>query len=288
MIFPALMRSTYQPLTGTLPRPVQRRGQAPVVGGFDNFLRPLVERSATSSRLQCREIGEFYHGTQRFFIPRLIFRGPPGGGDLVRLGVFASIHGDEPEGAFALRELLLELDRQPELAMGYELVVYPVCNPSGFEDHTRRSRAGRDLNREFWRGSKQPEVYFLERELGVMEFDGLISLHSDDTAEGVYAYVRGATLTEALAKAALAAAGEFLPVAAGELIDGFPATSGLIRERCYDGVLSDPTELRPPPFEIIFETPQHAPRALQVAATRAALRAVLAEYRALLAYGQNL
>ena len=232
-------------------------------------------------------MGEFHHGTCRYRLPRFVFQGPPGGGGTIRLGLFAAIHGDEPEGAMALRDFLHGLAREPQLAQGYEIYAYPVCNPSGFEDNTRVSRAGCDLNREFWRGSKEPEVYYLDRELGVHQFAGLVALHSDDTSEGAYAFVRGATLTEALAKPALAAAERFLPLASGEIIDGFPARNGLIAQ-CYDGVLSNPAELKPLPFEIIFETPQTFPAEQQVAAATAALGAVLREYRQFIAYGQNL
>ena len=59
------------------------------------------------------------------------------------LGIFAAIHGDEPEGALALREFLYELTTWPVLALGYEIYAYPVCNPSGYEDGKRHSRAGR-------------------------------------------------------------------------------------------------------------------------------------------------
>ncbi len=201
--------------------------------------------------------------------------------------MFAAIHGDEPEGTLALCEFLLQLVENPADAKGYELSVYPVCNPTGFEDGTRHSRAGFDLNREFWKGGNQPEVYLLERELGVLQFAGLVALHSDDTTAGTYAYVRGATLTEALAKPALAAAAHFLPAATGETIDGFPAQNGLISQ-CYEGVLSNPAELSPLPFEIIFETPQLAPVEHQVSAAVAALRAILREYRQFLAYAQDL
>ena len=99
--------------------------------------------------------------------------------------------------------------------------------------------------------------------------------------------MRGATLTEALAKPALAAAARFVPVANGETIDGFPARAGLIAE-CYEGVLSHPAEFDPLPFEIIFETPQTVPAHRQTAAATAALLAILREYRQFLAYGQDL
>ena len=127
----------------------------------------------------------------------------------------------------------------------------------------------------------------LERELAIRRFDGLVALHGDDTADGAYAFVRGATLTEALAKPALAAAARFLPLATGATIDGFPARESLIL-RCYEGILCPPAEMRPMPFEIIFETPQTFPAPLQTAAAVAALHAILSAYRPFIAYGQDL
>ena len=304
------MRSVYHPSGSSIPQPLTAAEPLPwLFGGecegskttlpgaeqpsvrnnvVDRLLAPLVEQaSQVSSRLRYSPVGEFHHDSCCYRLPRFVFRGPPGGGGTIRLGLFASIHGDEPEGAAALRDFLLQLVQEPHLAQGYEVYAYPVCNPSGLEDGTRHSRAGCDLNREFWHGSKQPEVYYLERELGVHQFAGLVALHCDTTAKGAYAFVRGATLTEALAKPALAAAAEYLPLANGEIIDGFAARGGLISE-CCEGVLSNPAELNPLPFEIIFTTPRAHPMPRQVAAVVATLGTILREYRQFLAYGQDL
>ena len=253
------------------------------------LLAPLLARADALPMgiLRYAPLGGFAHGDEEWFLPRFILRGPHGGGDWLRLGIFSAIHGDEPEGALALRDFLCELADRPALAHGYEIYAYPVCNPTGYADGTRHSRAGYDLNREFWRGSFQPEVALLERELTARRFHGVIALHSDDTADGVYAYARGATMTEAIARPALAAAEAFLPRASGEIIDGFPARQGVIKH-CYEGVLGDPRELHPAPFDIIFETPQRTPVDLQVRASVAALHAILREYRATIAYGQDL
>ncbi len=253
------------------------------------FLAPLAEITSDAQvQMQVAELGNFRVGGECYTIPRVSLRGQAGGGDTVRLGIFAAIHGDEPAGALALREFVLEAMRSPDLLLGYALEIYPVCNPSGFQDGTRHNRAGRDLNREFWRGSDQPEVHLLERELGVRQFHGLVALHSDDTTAGVYAYARGAVLTEALVVPALRAAAEFLPVSADCIIDGFPAAEGIIRHHCYDGVLANPSEVHPAPFEIIFETPQKFALDLQVRATVAALRSILGEYRVLTSIGGEL
>jgi hypothetical protein len=222
-----------------------------------------------------------------FWLPRYVFIGPSGGDDPIRIGLFAGIHGDEPEGVQTLIQLLTVLEREPELARGYCLFVYPICNPTGFEDGTRNSRSGHDLNREFWNHSQQPEVLALQQELCLHALDGIIALHSDSTSDGIYGYARGAVITQHLLEPALRRAEQFLPRNRSTDIDGFKARNGIIRD-CFQGVLSAPPKIRPRPFEIILETPQSAPQHLQERALVAALQTALAEYRKLIVYAANL
>jgi murein peptide amidase A len=71
------------------------------------------------------------------------------------------------------------------------------------------------------------------------------------------------------------------------MIDGFAASDGVIGD-CFKGVLAPAPEQQPRPFEIIFETPAHAPLDHQVEAAQAALIAILTEYRGFMAWGQNI
>lgn len=143
------------------------------------------------------------------------------------------------------------------------------------------------MNREFWKGSQEPEVRILEAELRARHFHGLIQLHADDTSDGIYGFVRGHTLTENLLRPALREAGKILPRNAGASIDGFAARDGIISQH-YDGVLAAPREIEPEPFEIIFETPQKAPMELQVEAFLAAMRTIMTEYMLLMSFAQNI
>lgn len=213
--------------------------------------------------------------------------GPRGGGEFMQVGIFAGIHGDEDAGPLAVVELAHRIERDPELARGYSLALYPVCNPSGLEVGTRTNRAGRDLNREFWRGSDQPEVRWLEAELTTRTFSGIISLHADDTSNGVYGYAHGAIITEHLLRPALAAAGRHLPLDQRPLIDGFPAREGIIRDG-FAGILRSPPWVRPQPFEIVLETPQLEPRDRQVAALTEGVLTILEENRRMTSYALNL
>jgi predicted deacylase len=205
----------------------------------------------------------------------------------LRVGLFAGIHGDETAGSHALTEVLLEMAREPMALTGYDLVVVPVCNPTGFLRGTRESATGHDLNREFWRHSEQPEVLALEALLRRYHWDGLISLHADDTSSGCYGFVKGWELTRHVLEPALMAAEKFLPRNYDRSIDNFDANHGIITQG-YPGVLGAPPEHRPRPFEIVFETPQRASFSEQIEAHRSAVRTMLDAYRGMISHAQNL
>jgi predicted deacylase len=215
------------------------------------LLAPLDKIAATSPNLVANYEAHFDLDGKRYDLPRYLFVGPRGGDTPIRIGIFAGIHGDETEGVHAIVQFIKLLETKPELAAGYYLSFYPVCNPTGYEDATRFSRAGKDLNREFWKNSAEPEVRLLQAELVSRSFQGIISLHTDDTSDGFYGFVGGATLTKNLIKPALQAAEKFLPRDERPVIDGFNARNGIIRDS-YDGILSAPPKVRPRPFEIIL------------------------------------
>jgi protein MpaA len=253
----------------------------------DRLLIALDQLAEQSPHFISKSFGEFDSAGRTYTLPRYVFLGPKSGGDTIRIGIFATIHGDEPEGALALTRFVTALGNNPEIAKGYALFIYPVCNPTGFEDNTRHSRRGKDLNREFWRESAEPEVRFLESEIWTHAFDGIITLHSDDTSDGLYAFVSGAVLTENLTEPALREAEQFLPRNRNHVIDGFNARGGIVTD-CYQGVLKATPGLVRPPFEITLETPQKAPLHRQVEAFNAALQTILVEYRYLQAIAQNI
>ena len=263
------------------------RPALPARRSIAELLAPLDRIAAESSNLVADHGARFESDGLTYELPRYLFIGPKGGDDMIRVGIFAGLHGDEPEGVHALIQFLSLLERKPELATGYCLFLYPVCNPTGFEDRTRHARTGKDLNREFWNGSVEPEVRLLQSELVAHSFHGIISLHTDDSSEGFYGFAHGAMLTKNLVEPALQAAEQFLPRNGNETIDGFRARKGIIRDT-YPGVLSAPPKVRPRPFEIILETPQAPPNYLKEAAFVAALRIILTRYREFIAYAPNL
>jgi len=254
---------------------------------ISDLLAPLEKIAQNSPNLVANHAAKFEVNGENYELPRYLFVGPRGGDTPIRIGIFAGIHGDETEGVHALVQFLKLLDANPELAAGYCLSFYPICNSTGFEDGTRHSRSGKDLNREFWKKSSEPEVRLLQAELQSRSFQGIISLHTDDTSAGFYGIVRGATLTKHLIEPALQAAEKFLPRDERPVIDGFNARNGIIRD-CYDGILSAPPKVRPRPFEIVLETPAAPPEYLKELAFVAALQTILLEYNKFIAYAPNL
>jgi hypothetical protein len=252
-----------------------------------DLLAPLDQLAVNSPNIVANRQARFEVEGECYVLPHYLFIGPKSGDAPIRIGIFAAIHGDEPEGAYAAVRFLHFLETYAELAAGYCLTIYPVCNPTGFEDNTRHSRRGKDLNREFWSKSAEPEVDLLEAELVSHSFHGIVSLHVDDTSDGFYGIVNGATLAKNLIEPALKAADAFLPLDQRGLIDGFPARNSVVRD-LFPGVLRAPTVVRPRPFEITLEAPKGRPAFLTEYAFVAALQSILANYRKFIAYAQNL
>jgi protein MpaA len=242
------------------------------------LLLPLLFEVAASPYLIADSIGMWHMGEERFWMPRFIFQRTQRMKRRIKVGLFAGIHGDEPEAVLGLVDLVRALNARPEVGRDYQLFIYPMCNPSGLADGTRCSRSGADLNRQFWQNSAEPEVRLLEAEIRNQKFEGIISLHTDDTSDGVYGFAYYGTETDDLLHDALQTAHHALPRCRSTLIDGFPANNAIVRE-CYAGVLSAPPEQQPRPWEIILETPQREPQDLQRQAFVLAVAMILARYR---------
>lgn len=235
-----------------------------------SILRYGDQLAARSANIEALHVQEASGGR---ILPRYRWS-DPAGKPVYRIGIFAGIHGDEQSGVVAALQFLHRLSRDTQRGRFHELYVYPVCNPWGFDVNRREGKSGKDLNRCFWVESEEPEVRLLEQELRAKRFDGIISLHTDDTSEGIYGYVNGNTLTRHLLEPALSAASSVLPRDVRPEIDTHPAERSIITGG-YQGILSAPPDQHPKPVDIVFETPHHAPLGLQVEAHLTALEEIL-------------
>ena len=83
-------------------------------------LRPFWSAVETG-HLECGSLGGFLSGGDDYQIHRFTLRGESDGNTMMRLGISATIHGDEPQGTQALLELALPARLDPGLFRGYEL-----------------------------------------------------------------------------------------------------------------------------------------------------------------------
>src|SRR5688572_6259920 len=96
---------------------------------FRELVQPLDELAGRSVNLIRRPLPEFEMDSAAYYIPRYLFIGPKGGGEPIRVGIFAGTSGLEPEGTIALREFVERLELTPAMVKDYCLFLYPLLNP---------------------------------------------------------------------------------------------------------------------------------------------------------------
>ncbi|MFN0068708.1 MAG: M14 family metallocarboxypeptidase [Limisphaerales bacterium] len=202
-------------------------------------------------------------------------RGPAG--PARRLYVSTGIHGDEPAGPLAVRQLL-EDDAFPAEA---GLWLCPCLNPTGFPRSTRENAAGVDLNRDY-RNPSTPEV---RAHLAWLEaqppFDAAFCLHEDWEAAGFYVYELNPDHRPSLAETMVVAVAKVCPIDPSELIDGREAAGGIIRPNLDPAQRPEWPEAfylgqRKTRLGYTLEAPSDFPLAVRVAALVAGMRAALA------------
>ena len=80
---------------------------------LDDLIAPLQKIAASSPNLTASHLPEFEINGDRYQLPRYFFVGPNGGDVPIRVGIFATIHGDEPEGAHAIVRFIKLLEELP-------------------------------------------------------------------------------------------------------------------------------------------------------------------------------
>jgi hypothetical protein len=184
-----------------------------------------------------------------------------------RIYLSAGMHGDEPAGLLAIRDLL-STAHWPERA---EIWICPCLNPTGSALGTRENHAGADLNRDYRHlrtDEVRAHVSWLERQ---PRFDLSLCLHEDWEAKGFYLYELNPGGAPSPAERVIARVAQACPIDPSPMIDGRPATGGIIRPNL------DPTS-RPEwpeafyliqhksPHSFTFEAPSDFPLPVRVRA----------------------
>ena len=247
-------------------------------------LKSLWDLAENSDNLVGGTVGDFSVGGENIQIPRFIFLGPTGGGDTFRVAIFAAIDGGEAEGTEGLVAFLQELERFPQIARGFHIYAYPICNPVGFARTTSSKNPGEDLSGYFWKKSTRPEVYYLEREIGVLQFHGVIALSARDDGSKFVASTGSEILNQAVAGPAVRRAHLLLPTPQTREIN--PPRAELPED--HVDFLTATDELKTAPFELHIRIPRQVPHSNQIQGTVGALSSVLDSYRNLQSLRQNI
>ena len=249
-----------------------------------HILKPLWDLAENSDSLVGGTAGDFTVGGKVIPIPRFNFLGPTGGGETVRLAIFAGLHGGDTEGTEALVAFLQGLESFPQTARGFHVYAYPICNPSEFAPLTCRRSPGKDLSGDFWKGSTRPEVYYLEREIGVLQFHGVIALQAKRGLNEFAACTRSDILNQSLARPAVDKARQSLPVHPARETE--PPRAKF--DEAHADFLTATDEIKTAPFELHIGIPRHVPRSCRIQGTVSALNSILDSYRNLQSLRQNI
>ncbi len=190
------------------------------------------------------------------------------------------MHGDEPAGPLAVRQMLEE-DLWPQDAA---LWLCPCLNPTGFPINRRDAGTGIDPNRDYRHlrtAEIRAHVAWLERQ---PRFDLALCLHEDWESTGFYLYELNPDHLPSLADKITRAVQAACPIDLSPVIEGRQARAGIIRPDL------DPAKRPewPESFYLIqnktrlsytLEAPSALPLPTRVAALTAAVRAALASTR---------
>jgi len=199
--------------------------------------------------------------------------------DTKRIYISAGIHGDEPAGPLAIRQLLQE----NQWLAHHSLAILPCLNPTGFPFNMRENSEGTDLNRQYLQPKAEETLAHIRWLQSQPDFDLCLVLHEDWESHGFYLYELNPDDRPSLASAMINAVGEVCPIDPSEMIEGRAAQGGIIRPSL------DPRmrPLWPESFYLLthktrlsytLEAPSDYPLSARVCALVAAVRAALSKF----------
>lgn len=147
-------------------------------------------------------------------------------GDVVgRYYISTGIHGDEPAGPLAARQLMRE-DRWPD---GAELWLCPCLNPTGFPLNRRENSKGIDLNRQYLHLEASEARAHADWLMRQPRFDVCLCLHEDWESHGFYVYELNPDGRPSHAEMMIRDVSAVCPIDPSPEIEGRAAEGGIIR-----------------------------------------------------------
>ena len=193
-----------------------------------------------------------------------------------RIYLSTGIHGDEPAGPLAVRQLLEE-NHWPE---DHGFWICPCLNPEGCRLNQRQDKSGADLNRDY-RHRRTPAIRahtaWLERQPA---FDLALCLHEDWEAHGFYLYEVNPDHQPSPAERIIERVAPVCPIDASPVIEDREARGGIIRPSLDPASRPEwPEALYPiqhkTRLSYTLEAPSDWPLPTRVAALIAGVRAAL-------------
>ena len=215
----------------------------------------------------------FSVGDRIYHLPRFIFFGRNQSSGPIRLALYAGWNGDDVRGSLALLSLIERLMQNPEAAAGYQLVFYPLINPTGFQDRTPTTRSRVRLEAENWATSEAPEIGVLAKEFRLHRFNGWVSLHSTPAHDRIQARIRGLPVNA-----------DFFPLERGRFRIDWQTDSAPSSE----GPFALNSDLPFGSFQLRLDVPSAWPDGLHAQAVAQTVSAFLERYRAAISYGIHL
>jgi protein MpaA len=137
----------------------------------------------------------------------------------------SGMHGDEPAGPIALRQLVEE-DRWPA---DQNFILCPCINPTGLQAVTRENSDGIDLNRDYRHPSAKEVCAHIAWLITLPPLDLTLLLHEDWEADGYYVYEVNPCGAPPIGPTIIEAVREMCPIQTSGKIDGmWDCESGII------------------------------------------------------------
>jgi len=196
----------------------------------------------------------------RATLDRYVFIGPETANNPIKLGIFGGLAASNDITGRAISLFLDDLQKNPDLARGLHLYAYP---------QSLGSSSASEIFTDLWQESEEAEPYLIERELGVVAFDGVITLLRRHQLGGFLAYLYGAggTLQDPLVQTIY-----------DRLQDNVSLAEGHDRSAPQRLSVTTGGYLKPRPFELTFQVPFHFEESVAVNVLRLALHSAVAEY----------